>query len=105
MLGTVVQPSICEGSDGSIALTGLNNNVSYGLTYKKDGSNVSTTIVSDGTGIITIGSLPSGSYADFKVELDGCESTTLNRSCGISRSSASEYYIKHEYKSDELWRK
>ncbi|TVZ55679.1 putative repeat protein (TIGR01451 family)/gliding motility-associated-like protein [Lutibacter sp. Hel_I_33_5] len=75
--GAVTQISTCGGSDGSIALTGLENSAIYSLTYKKDGGEITKTISSDVSGIINISNLLIGTYTDFKVDLNGCTSNTL----------------------------
>ena len=76
-LGTVSQVTTCAGSDGSIELSGLKISTLYQLSYLRDGIAVNTTTTTDGSGNISIASLPSGSYSNFQVTLDGCDSTVL----------------------------
>ncbi|MFD2568565.1 T9SS type B sorting domain-containing protein, partial [Pseudotenacibaculum haliotis] len=76
-LGTIGQVTTCSGSDGSIQLTGLNANTQYALSYSRNGIVVNTSINSDGSGNINIGNLPVGSYTNFQVNLDGCDSSVL----------------------------
>ncbi|MEI7423959.1 MAG: gliding motility-associated C-terminal domain-containing protein, partial [Prolixibacteraceae bacterium] len=77
--GTDVSPTTCGGTDGSIHITGLANSTHYAVDYKK---NVSlfhiADIVSDATGILTIGSLGAGSYANVSVKISAnCTSNIL----------------------------
>jgi hypothetical protein len=76
-LGTVSQVSSCGGSDGSIEFTGLSNNTSYELTYKKEGLMASMSVLSTGAGSVVMSGLPVGSYSDFSISLSGCSSTVL----------------------------
>jgi hypothetical protein len=48
-------PNTCSGTDGEIVLSGLANSTSYTVSYSDDGTPVSTTISSDGSGLLTIG--------------------------------------------------
>jgi len=70
-------PTTCSGSDGSIVISGLDNNTSYTVDYKKDGTDVSASITSDGTGKLTISGLTAGSYSDITVTRSGCTSNAL----------------------------
>ena len=70
-------PVTCISNDGSIVLSGLANSTSYTVNYKKDGTPVSATISSNGSGSLTIGSLSSGSYTNISVTASSCTSNTL----------------------------
>jgi gliding motility-associated-like protein len=73
-----MSPTTCNGSDGTITLSGLNNSDNYNVTYDDDAMTVGPTLmVSDGSGNIVIGGLNAGTYENFIVELisTGCSTT------------------------------
>ena len=70
-------PTTCAGTDGNIVLNGLESNGSYSLSYKKNGVMVVVNITATALGKHTIPSLSSGSYTDFQVTKDNCESNVL----------------------------
>ena len=57
-------PSICNAADGSITISGLDNNESYDVSYSDDGGATTTDITenSDGNGDIVIEDLLAGDY-------------------------------------------
>ncbi len=66
-------PSTCSGTDGSLALSGLTNYTAYDVTYTVDGVVIGpTSLTSNGSGEITIGSLGAGVYTAVTVSLSGC---------------------------------
>ncbi|MEP0937168.1 MAG: Ig-like domain-containing protein, partial [Cyclobacteriaceae bacterium] len=75
--GTVSNPSICAGTDGSIQITGLSVSSSYTVNYSDDGTPVSATIGSDGSGNLTITGLNDGTYTNISVTKDNCTSNTI----------------------------
>ena len=67
-------PTTCTGTDGSLVLSGLSNSTAYDVTYTDDGTVVGpTSMTSNGSGVITIGSLNAGSYTAVTVSLAGCD--------------------------------
>ena len=70
-------PTTCAGTDGSITLNGLENNAIYALSYKKNGVVVNENITASAIGKHTISNLASGSYTNFQVTKDNCESNVL----------------------------
>jgi hypothetical protein len=67
-------PTICNGTNGTITLSGLQNNTNY--TYTLNGGSA-TASTSNGSGQITISSLASGSYlVGITLVSTGCQSTT-----------------------------
>jgi len=65
---TANNPVTCAGANGSILLNGLAASTSYTVAYLRNGSPISTgSIVSNGSGVLTIGSLTSGAYTSFVV--------------------------------------
>ncbi len=74
----------CGGSEGNIVLAGLENSVSYTVDYKFDGGDVSTTISSNGSGQLTIGSLGAGNYTDIQVTRNGCPSNIISGPVAIA---------------------
>ncbi|WP_370087849.1 Ig-like domain-containing protein [Ekhidna sp.] len=73
----VNDPTTCSGTDGSVEITGLNASTSYTVDYEFEGSSVSTTITSDGTGNLEIGGLGAGNVTNVSVTAAGCTSNTL----------------------------
>ncbi|MEP4831561.1 MAG: Ig-like domain-containing protein, partial [Cyclobacteriaceae bacterium] len=75
--GTVSNPSICAGADGSIQITGLSVSSSYSVNYSDDGTPVAVTIGSDGSGNLTITGLDDGTYTNISVTKDNCTSNAI----------------------------
>ena len=67
--GTVINPSACNGTDGSIAFTTTLPNGNYTLNYTGSGSPKTVTVVS---GTFTLSGLLSGDYSGFSVTAGGC---------------------------------
>ncbi|MEQ9307738.1 MAG: hypothetical protein RJQ14_27760, partial [Marinoscillum sp.] len=78
-----LNPTSCASFDGNIKLSGLTPSVSYNYTYIKDGTTVnsSTPLTADGSGIIEINNLTSGSYLNLAVFEVGssCQSNTIGQ--------------------------
>ena len=68
-----VHPS-CGAINGTITLNGLSANTSYPVQYTKNGTAVSTTALSEGTGTVILRSLDAGTYASIIVLTNGCPS-------------------------------
>jgi hypothetical protein len=77
VLGTISNASTCSGSDASIQITGLSPSTLYDVDYTDDTSPVSTTLSSDGTGIVTIATLDAGVYDAITATLAGCQSNAV----------------------------
>ena len=68
-------PTSCGSSDGTISLTGLAINTTYLLSYNDDGVNIGPiSMLSNGSGIITINNLNAGLYSNIIVALNSCSS-------------------------------
>ncbi|MCF8417226.1 MAG: hypothetical protein K9G40_13365, partial [Crocinitomicaceae bacterium] len=67
-------PITCNGSDGSITISGLANNQTYTVNYTDDGTSVSGSFTSNGSGQLIIAGLNAGSYANFSTTGLGCNS-------------------------------
>ena len=79
-------PTVCNGTDGLILISGLNAGTNYDVTYS-DGTTTTgpTTTGSNGAGEITLGSLSAGSYTvTLSITGESCPgvslSATLNNS-------------------------
>jgi gliding motility-associated-like protein len=73
-------PSVCNASDGSFTIAGLDPNTSYTIAYNDDAIPVSpTNILSNGTGEITISGLNAGTYDNISVSFvsTGCANTNI----------------------------
>jgi gliding motility-associated-like protein len=68
-------PTTCNGTNGTITITGLNPNTSYSVNYSDNGNPVSNTLNSDGSGVILITGQDAGTYNNFSVTLNGCSGT------------------------------
>ncbi|MES2798977.1 MAG: PKD-like domain-containing protein [Bacteroidota bacterium] len=77
---TGIDPTVCNASDGSITISGLNPSVSYNLTYNDDGSAVSLTVSSNASGDIILSGQNAGNYNSFTLELvsSGCIGTSAS---------------------------
>lgn len=65
----------CGGSNGSILLSGLSANTTYTIEYSRNGFAVSTSLTTNGSGVVTINGLAQGTYSDFRViSATGCAS-------------------------------
>ncbi|RYD51462.1 MAG: T9SS type B sorting domain-containing protein [Sphingobacteriales bacterium] len=78
-IGTVVNPSTCTGTDGSIQLANLANSSGFTLTYRRNGTRVAPfTITSSATGTYTITGLNVATYDSIQVtNTTGCRSSIL----------------------------
>ncbi len=83
-LGTYLSPTTCNGTDGYININGLLKNTSYKVTYNKNGSILSTTIISDASGIVKLGSLSFGEYTDIYVTLGTVISNKITSSIKLT---------------------
>ncbi|HUR09795.1 MAG TPA: hypothetical protein VM012_00405, partial [Flavitalea sp.] len=73
ILSNSTNPSTCDGSDGSITISGLVPGSSLQLSYTDDGVAVGpSAYVANGTGQITITGLNKGLYSNFNVTVNGC---------------------------------
>jgi gliding motility-associated-like protein len=69
-------PTSCGGADGSITISGLNGSTTYTISYISNSGIVGpSTLTSDASGNINIGSLVADSYSTFVVDLIGCNTT------------------------------
>jgi gliding motility-associated-like protein len=63
----------CSGpDDGEIIISGLTPSTSYDISYNDGTAQGPFTLMSNGTGVITISGLAAGNYTDFLVELGAC---------------------------------
>jgi len=78
-LGTVIQPTACGTTDGSITITGLVTGSSYTLNYNKDGiSQLPTNFTANGASY-TLSLLGAGKYEGISVSQGGgCTSSALS---------------------------
>lgn len=68
-------PTTCGGFDGSLVLSGLDPNTTYSINFDDDGTPISVSMTSDGTGEIIISGLDAGVYANVAVTLSACTTT------------------------------
>ncbi|MEP1033150.1 gliding motility-associated C-terminal domain-containing protein [Ekhidna sp.] len=73
----VNDPTSCSGSDGSIEISGLDASTTYTVDYSFEGSAISTTIMSDGSGALEISGLGEGDVGDVSVTAFNCTSNEL----------------------------
>ncbi|MBK8701460.1 MAG: cadherin-like domain-containing protein [Saprospiraceae bacterium] len=60
-------PTICEGSDGSISISGLPANTTYSLYYQRNGWDMLANITSNGAGVAILNSLIAAEYTNFEL--------------------------------------
>jgi gliding motility-associated-like protein len=71
-------PSTCNGTDGSITISGLGAGANYLISYSDDGSSVGPlNLVASAAGQLVISGLNAGIYSDFELLVNGC-TTQLN---------------------------
>jgi len=71
-----LNPTTCQGADGSITLTGLAPGVSYTITYSYNGVPATATLTADTSGSVVLSSLPAGAYTNFNASSFTCRSNT-----------------------------
>ena len=77
-VSSFTHPTSCGGTQGTISLNGLVKNTSFTVTYKKNGTLQSAaTLASNGSGVLTIGGLGSGTYDSIRVSFNNCPSNTV----------------------------
>ena len=76
-LSTVTDATTCSGTDGSIKIIGLDLNIAYEFSYKKNGVVFNTVKTSSNIGDILIDNLSKGSYTDVQITLNGCVSNMI----------------------------
>ena len=74
---TATNPVTCEGTEGTVTLTGLSAGVSYTIHYTFNSNPVSVTIIADGSGKVVITGLAAGVYANFNVSSFTCVSNSV----------------------------
>ena len=84
IISTSVNPITCQGSDGSITISGLTPGATYSISYTDDGNPVGpNNFVANGSGQIIISGLKAGFYSDFELIINGC-TTDLNTAIRLS---------------------
>ncbi|MEQ9426496.1 MAG: Ig-like domain-containing protein [Cyclobacteriaceae bacterium] len=76
-LDSVVQPSSCGGTDGSITLDGLAASTSYDVSYRNGAGVQSASLMSDSGGLLEITGLGADNYSEISVETGACKSNSL----------------------------
>ncbi|MFY0626553.1 MAG: gliding motility-associated C-terminal domain-containing protein [Reichenbachiella sp.] len=86
--GNVLDPT-CLDTDGSIEITGLQNDRIYQLNYEKEGAPIAVNnVTSDVDGNYLLENISSGSYANFSVAESGCNSNILTGTQILTAPSA-----------------
>ncbi|AWV98729.1 choice-of-anchor Q domain-containing protein [Arcticibacterium luteifluviistationis] len=70
-VGTLVNPTTCLGTEGNITFNTTNLSGSQTISFKKDGTSTSQTVIVSGNAF-TLNGLSAGSYSDFSVTVSGC---------------------------------
>jgi gliding motility-associated-like protein len=75
-----INPTGCNGTNGSISLNGLTSNASYTVSYTKNGvAQTPLTIVSSASGVVLIPNLSAGNYTNISVTINGCTSNIISQ--------------------------
>jgi gliding motility-associated-like protein len=75
---SATNPTTCNGTDGTIALSGLMNSANYTVNYLKDGvAQTPAVLFSNGSGSVTVTGLGRGVYSRMTVALANCVSDTI----------------------------
>jgi gliding motility-associated-like protein len=73
---TFTNPTTCNGSDGTITISGLTSNINYSVSYQDNGAPVAaTTMTSTTNGEIIITGLNAGTYDNFVITANSCNFT------------------------------
>jgi hypothetical protein len=71
-------PTTCNGTDGSITLSGLGSGGVYAVTYTKNSAApVTVTFTANGSGDVIMGGLSQGSYSNISVMQNNCQSNIV----------------------------
>jgi large repetitive protein len=77
-------PTSCNGTEGSITISGLVAGVTYSVTYSREGVLVGpANFVANSSGQIIISGLDAGTYADISIVVNGC-TTDFNTELTLS---------------------
>ncbi len=69
-------PTTCNGTEGTITISGLAPDSTYSFGYKDDGVQVGpTNVQASATGTITVTGLNAGTYNSFSLGISGCSNT------------------------------
>ena len=76
-VGNQFDPTTCGGNDGSITISGLNNALSYDISYEDGSATVTsfTGVSPNASGDYVILNLPADTYTNFVVTVSGCTSS------------------------------
>lgn len=74
---SVNSPTLCNGTNGSIILNGLNNNTTYSISYVFNGGTITSNFTSNNSGVIAINNLGGGVYSNITASLNGCVSSPI----------------------------
>ncbi len=86
---TSVDPTVCGGNDGSIAISGYTPNTAYVLNYDMNATPIESNITSDDNGIVLIENLTAGSYSNFVLTNDAnCASGVYTGTIDLSDPNA-----------------
>ncbi|MFI2743184.1 T9SS type B sorting domain-containing protein [Zhouia sp. PK063] len=69
---TPVQPTNCNGSNGAFLIGGLSSNQPYQISYNFNNTTTTKTAITNENGVVTIDSLPTGTYSNFSINNNGC---------------------------------
>jgi gliding motility-associated-like protein len=73
---TFTNPTTCNGTDGTITISGLTPNINYSVSYQDNGAPVAaTTMTSTTNGEIIITGLNAGTYDNFVITANSCNFT------------------------------
>ncbi len=75
---TLTNPTLCGGSDGTISLSGLIPSTLYLVLYNFNGLADTLSLLTDGSGLLTLTGLSAGNYSNISVILNGCTSVPEN---------------------------
>ncbi|HET9057162.1 MAG TPA: gliding motility-associated C-terminal domain-containing protein [Chitinophagaceae bacterium] len=66
-------PSTCNGTEGSITISGLVAGATYSVSYTDNGTPVGpVNLIADGSGQVIISGLDAGTYSDISLQINGC---------------------------------
>ena len=65
-------PTICNASNGSITISGLNPLTNFGINYTVNGNSTNANVTSNSNGEVILSNLNAGLYSNFIFTFNGC---------------------------------
>jgi gliding motility-associated-like protein len=94
---SLMNPGTCGGTDGTISVSGLNASTLYDVNYNFNGTPVTRSLSSDGSGILVIPDLSAGNYSNIIITLNGCNSIPFDANLNDPGATAAPALVADTY--------